>query len=210
MPSLGYGLAGFAESTSYFHYNDFTFIERGHPSDLCWGKSKWCLAFKREDFRRFKGIDFTFEEINVPLDSDTPYVIGRRSNDNHWLVYNLYSEQILVTDADYKMVLLIWDALDLAQPKFVNAHNTRELLTETRDSVIARWSFDLQMWLFNVLLLLLPVSLFFWYLSRKSKQQFKKAGSRVFFAFSYIFLVPVIALIYLASSSLVQIILHNW
>lgn len=209
-PSLGYALAGIAESTSYFHYNDYTKIESGHPSDLCWGPTKWCLAFKREDFRKFKGIDSTFEEINVPVDSATPYIIGRRSTDNHWIVYNLLEEQILMKDIDYKKVVEVWASLGLAQPVFVNAHNTRELLTETRGSVTARWNFGLQIWLFNVLMLLVPVSLLFGYLSRKSKQQYKKNGSIVFRLFSYIFLMPVFIVIYIAASSLVQIILHNW
>jgi hypothetical protein len=76
LPAHAYALAGIAESSSVFHFNDYTKIERGHPSDLCRGPSKWCLGLKREDYRSFRDIDFTFEEINVPTDSAIPYIIG--------------------------------------------------------------------------------------------------------------------------------------
>jgi len=210
LPSPAFALAGMAESNSYFHYNDFTKIERGHPSDLCWGPSKWCLALLRDDYRKFKGIDFTFEEINTPTDQAAPYIIGRRSTDNHWLVYDLKKERFLIDDADYNKAIDVWLSLGLAQPVYVNAHNTRELLTETRDSVFNRWNVDLQMWFFYTLVLLIPIGLIFWYLSRKSRQRYENTGSNVFRIFSYLFLVPVILLIYLGISSLVQIIMHNW
>jgi hypothetical protein len=210
LPAQVYALAGIAESSSVFHYNDYTKIERGHPSDLCWGPSKWCLGLKREDYRNFKGVDFTFQEINVPADTTIPYLIGRRSSDSHWLIYNLNEEQILIANIDYGKVIEIWSSLGLATPVYVNAHNTRELLTETGDSVNSRWSIALQMWLFSTLTLLTPVALIFWYLSRKSKQRYKENGSKVFFVFAFVFLVPVLALIYAAVSSLIEIIRHNW
>ena len=59
----------------------------------------------------------------------------------------------------------------------VNARNTRELLTETRDSIINRWSFYLQMLFFYTLILLIPIGLIFWYLSRKSKQEDGESGN---------------------------------
>ena len=210
LPTLAYALAGIAESSSYFRYNDYANIERGHPSDLCQGPSKWCLGLKRDSYRAFKNINFTFEQINVPADKALPYIIGQRSTDAHWLVYNLKDEQILKIDNDYSEVIEVWHSLGLEKPVFVNAHNTRELLTETRDSVISRWSFDLQMWFFYTLILVVPVALLFWYLSRKSKQQYNKNSSKVFYVFSYIFLIPMLLVAYVAVSSLVQIIMHNW
>ena len=96
LPSLAFALAGIAERTSFFHYNDFTIIERGHPSDMCSGPNKWCLALVGEGYRDFKGIDSTFEQLNIPSDSATLYIVGQRSSDNSWLVYDLQKEQILV------------------------------------------------------------------------------------------------------------------
>jgi len=209
-PTHADALAGIAESTSRFHYNDYTKIERGHPSDLCSGASKWCLGLEREDYRRFKDIDFTFEKINVPTENSLAYIIGQRSTDAFWLVYDLQDERVLIVDNDYGKVIDTWNSLGLAKPVFVNAHNTRELLTETRDSVMSRWSFDLQMWFFYTLILLTPVALLFWFFSRKSKQHYKNNASKTFHIFSYLFLVPVLIVVYVAVSSLVQIILYNW
>lgn len=39
-------------------------------------------------------------------------------------------------DVDYNKVIDVWLSLGLDQPVYVNAHNTHELLTETRDSVV--------------------------------------------------------------------------
>ena len=184
LPSLVFALAGIAERTSFFHYNDFTVIERGHPSDICSGSTKWCLALWREGYRSSKGINSTFEQLNIPSDSTIPYIVGQRSSDDSWLVYDLQKEHILIADIDYQKVIDVWYSLGLAQPTFVNARNTRELLTETEDSVVSRWSVDLQMWLFFGLLPLTPVALIFWYLSRKSRQQYKKANSNVYIVFA--------------------------
>jgi hypothetical protein len=210
LPSLAFALAGIAESTSRFHYNDYAQIERGHPSDLCRGPTKWCLALIREEFHEFENLESSFEEINVPGKSAGPYVIGRRSLDNHWLAYDLKRERLLIADPDYDKVIETWLSLGLDPPVYVNAHNTREMLTETRDSVIARWSFDLQMWFFYTAILVVPVGLMFWYLSRRSKQRYRKSGSTVFQIFSYLFLIPLALVAYIAVSSLVQIVIHNW
>ncbi len=63
---------------------------------------------------------------------------------------------------------------------------------------------------FYTLILLIPIALVFWYLSRKSKQRYKNTDSKVFRIFSYLFLIPVVLLIYVGVSSLAQIIMHNW
>ena len=81
-------------------------------------------------------INFIFEEINVPTDKSAPYIFGQRSTDSHWLVYDLKQEQFLMDDVDYNKVIDVWLFLDLDQLVYVNAHNTLELLTETRDSVV--------------------------------------------------------------------------
>lgn len=128
-------LAGIAESSSYFHYNRYTDVELGHPSDLCQGPTKWCLGLKRQNFQRFKGIDSTFEELNVPDDPASPYLIGRRSSDNAWLVYDLDKEEVLLEHENFQMVLSFWYELGMTSPTFVDAHNTRAFLEETRDSV---------------------------------------------------------------------------
>ena len=127
--SLAHALAGFAERSSTFHYNDFSQIERGHPSDLCYGldNGQWCLVLRRDDYRHFKDIDSPFAELNVPVDTSTPYIIGRRSSDNHWLVYELEKEILLISDADYRLVLDVWQGLGMEEPIYVNARNTREL-----------------------------------------------------------------------------------
>ena len=52
-PSIVSALAGIAERTSFFHYNDFTLIERGYPSDICSGVNKWCLALMKENYLNF-------------------------------------------------------------------------------------------------------------------------------------------------------------
>lgn len=210
LPSLALALAGIGERSSFFQYNDFTFIERGHPSDICSGPTKWCLALNREGYRDFKGIDSTFEQLNVPTDHARPYLIGQRSSDNSWLVYDLQKEQILIADTDYQKVIDVWYSLGLAQPKYVNARNTRELLTETNDSKAFRWKRDLQMYLFFGLIPFAPVALIFWYLSRKTRQQYKKTKSQVSIALSYIFIIPVFVIIYMAISSFVAIIRQNW
>jgi len=210
LPSLAFALAGIAESTSFFYYNDYAKIERGHPSDLCWGPSKWCLALRKDGRQGFRDIDFTFIQVSVPSDRAIPYFVGQRTLDDSWLVYDLQKEKTLIADIDYQKVIAVWSSLGLAQPVYVNARNTRELLTETEDSVASRWSINLQMWFFMGLLPLTPVALVFWYLSRKSRQQYRKANSMVFLVFAYLLLVPVFALIYLAISSFIGVIRYNW
>ena len=210
LPSLAFALAGIGERSSFFHYNDFTLIERRHPSDFCTGPTNWCLALYREGYRDFKGIDSTFEQLNIPSDSSTPYLIGQRSSDNSWLVYDLQKEQILIADMDYQKVIDVWYSLGFTQPTYVNARNTRELLTETKDSKSFRWKRDLQMYLIFGLFPFTPVALIFWYLSRKTKQQYQKTTSDVSLVFSYIFIVPVFFIVYMAISSLIAIIRQNW
>lgn len=209
LPSLAFALAGIGERSSFFHYNDFTLIERGHPSDFCSGPTHWCIALYREGYRNFKGIDSTFEQLNIPSDSATPYLIGQRSSDNSWLVYDLQKEQILIADMDYQKVIDVWYSLGFTQPTYVNARNTRELLTETKDSKSFRWKRDLQMYLIFGLFPFTPVALIFWYLSRKTKQQYQKTKSDVSLVFSYIFIVPVFFIIYMVISSLIAIIRQN-
>jgi hypothetical protein len=210
LPSLAFALAGIAESTSFFYYNDYTKIERGHPSDLCWGPDQWCLAFRKDGYQGFKDINFTFKQVSVPADKAIPYFIGQRLSDDSWLIYDLQKEKPLIADIDYQKVIAVWLSLGLARPVYVNARNTRELLTETEDSVADRWSINLQMWFFMGILPVTPVVLIFWYLSRKSRQQYRKANSKVFLVFTYVFLVPVFALIYVAISSFIGVIRYNW
>lgn len=205
LPGYAFALAGMAESSSIYYYNDYTQIERGHPSDMCQGPSKWCLGLRREDYRDFKGVDSTFEEINVPTSSASPYIILRRSSDDHWLVYDLKNEQVLTTDSNRQNAIAVWGSLGLEAPSFVNARNTDDFLTETEESVSFRRSFKLQMWLGMGVLPLGFIALIFWYLSRKSRQQHKKTGSKIFFVFRYIFLIPVFLIIYMLLSSLLQI-----
>ena len=210
LPSLAFALAGIAERISFFHYNNFATIERGHPSDICSGPDKWCIAFRKDGHQDFKDIEFSFKQVSIPTNSAIPYFVGQRLFEDSWLVYDLQKEQILIIDIDYSKVIDAWYSLGLAQPTYVNARNTRELLNETEDSVTFRWKRDLQMWLFMGLLPLTPVALIFWYLSRKSRQQYKKANSKVFIVFAYVFLVPVFFLIYTAISSFIGIIQQNW
>ncbi len=213
LPSMALALAGIAESSSSFHYNDFAQIERGHPSDLCsgggeWGK--WCLAFRKERFASFKSLDSTFTQVSVPSDHATPYFIGQSALDDRWVIYDLQQEVFIVRDADYPSAISSWRTLGLVEPSFVNARNTREMLIETDDSVASRWSIQLQMWFFMGVIPLTPIVLIFWYLSKKSMQQHKKSGSIIFGAFSYLFVVPIVLIVYIALSSLSELIYHNW
>lgn len=210
LPSLALALAGIGERSSFFHYNNFTSIERGHPSDFCSGSTKWCLALYKEGYRNLKGIDSTFEQLNIPSDSATPYLIGQRSSDNSWLVYDLEKEQVLIADTEYQKVIDVWNSLGLAQPTYVNARNTRQLLTKTKDSKVLRWKRDLQMYLFLGLFPFTLVALIFWYLNRKTKQQYKQTKSKVSLLFSYMFIAPVFVINYMAISSLIAIIRQNW
>ncbi len=205
-----FALAGIGESSSRFYYNDFALIERGHPSDLCDGASKWCLSLHREDYRRFPGIDSSFEEMSVPLDHTTPYFIGRRSIDNVWLIYDLKHEQVVSTNSTRDLMMAEWRALGLVEPTYVDAHNTRERLTETEESVSARWRISLQGWLFFGVLPLSLVAFLFWYLSTKAKAQYLNGDSKIMLVFSYVFLVPVLLVVYTSVLSFVQIVLHNW
>jgi uncharacterized oligopeptide transporter (OPT) family protein len=144
------------------------------------------------------------------MDTKTPYLIGQRSSDNRWLVYDLQKEQILIADIDYQKVIDVWYSLGLAQPAYVNSRNTRELLTETKDSKVFRWKRDLQMYLIFGLFPFTPVALIFWYLSRKTKQQYKQTESNASLVLSYMFIVPVFVIIYMAISSLMAIIRQKW
>ena len=144
------------------------------------------------------------------MDTKTPYLIGQRSSDNRWLVYDLQKEQILIADIDYQKVIDVWYSLGLAQPAYVNSRNTRELLTETKDSKVFRWKRDLQMYLIFGLFPFTPVALIFWYLSRKTKQQYKQTESNASLVLSYMFIVPVFVIIYMAISSLMAIIHQKW
>ena len=144
------------------------------------------------------------------MDTKTPYLIGQRSSDNRWLVYDLQKEQILIADIDYQKVIDVWYSLGLAQPAYVNSRNTRELLTETKDSKVFRWKRDLQMYLIFGLFPFTPVALIFWYLSKKTKQQYKQTESNASLVLSYMFIVPVFVIIYMAISSLMAIIRQKW
>ena len=210
MPTLAFALAGIAERTSFFHYNDFAQIQRGHPSDICSGATNWCLALRREGHQDFKGIRSTFEKLNIPSDGRSPYLVGQRSSDNFWLVYDLKQEEVIVSDASHQKVIDVWRSLGLPQPSYVNARNTRELLLETEKSVRFRWTRDLQMWLILGFIPLTPVALIFWYLSKKSRQKYEETELVGFRIFTYLFLAPVFIIIYSAISSFVQIIRQNW
>jgi hypothetical protein len=209
LPSFAFALAGFAERTSVFHFNDYTFVERGHPSDTCSGPTNWCLKLSREGYRDFKDIESTFSEINVPPDNKTPLIIGRLSSNDDWLVYDLQEEKILISHPDYKQAIEIWYSLGMEQPTYVNSLNTRDLLTETKDSVYFRWSRDIQMWFVFALLPATVFAFIFWYFSRKLKQQYNEARSKVFITFAYIFLVPVFIIIYATIWSFIGVIKKN-
>jgi hypothetical protein len=68
----------------------------------------------------------------------------------------------------------------------------------------------LQMYLIFGLFPFTPVALIFWYLSRKTKQQYKQTESNASLVLSYMFIVPVFVIIYMAISSLMAIIRQKW
>ncbi len=210
LPSFAFALAGFAEKSSVFHYNDFTDIFRGHPSDMCPGATQWCLDFERKEARWFKGINSTFEKINVPPDRKTPFIIGQLSSDSNWLVYDLGKEKILISHPDYEKAIHVWNSLGMKEPIYVTPHNTRDLLTETEESSRSNWRTDLMVWAYLTLVPGMVVMSFFWYLSKKLKERYKETSSKHILVFSYLFLIPVFFLLYIVTSSLIYIIWQNW
>jgi hypothetical protein len=75
-----------------------------HPGDICTRDSEasdlYCFQFKKDNRRKFRGLEDSLEEINTPLDGSSPYIIARRSIDNKCLVYKEYlTAAIEITEA---------------------------------------------------------------------------------------------------------------
>ncbi len=208
--SKAFALAGIAERSSYFHYNDYAQVERGHPSDTCTGKTKWCLGLSKKNLRGLRGINSSFEELSVPPDSASPYFIGRLSENDHWLVYDLQQESIILEHPNYKNALDTWRSLKQKDPIFVNVKNTRDLLFETEESIDRRWKMDLFLWFFFGVLPLSIFAIMFWLASRRSARKYQAGGPIAYRILSYLFLIPVFGYLYLTSSSLWRIIENNW
>ena len=79
-------------------------------------------------------MESSLEEINVPVDESTPYVIARRSLDSKWLVYDLEKEQHLINEVAYSEALAVWQSLGLSEPDFVDTISPEKLLRETAAS----------------------------------------------------------------------------
>ena len=209
-PACAFALAGFAESTSVFHYNDYRQVVRGHPSDLCHGETKWCLILQKPDDVYRREENSHFEELSVPLGHRVPYVIGRRSNDNHWILYDLIQEKVLVADLNYDNAIYAWRALGFDEPRYANGRNTREFLIETEESVFARWSMDLQMWFFFGVIPISIMVLPFWLASRQANRKYCRGDGRIYRALSYLLSIPVLGFFCIAAYSLFELVKINW
>ncbi len=209
-PACALALAGFAEQTSVFHYNDYRQVLRGHPSDLCHGETKWCLVLQKpgKGYRREENAHF--EELSVPLDRRIPYVIGRRSGDNYWILYDLTQEKVLVADLNYDNAIYAWRALGFEEPRYANGRNTGEFLIETKESVFSRWSMQLQMWFFFGVFPIFIIVLPFWFASRHSKRKYRRGDGRIYRIFSLLLFLPVLAFFCIAGYSLFQLVKDNW
>ncbi|GJM06209.1 MAG: hypothetical protein DHS20C09_22050 [marine bacterium B5-7] len=198
------------ERSTHFFYNNYAKIERGHPSDLCSGENKWCLKLMRNNSQEFNDISFTFEKINVPVTPKFNYIIGQSSTDMRWLVYDLENENTIINTDEYNKALNAWAEHGNRTLVFIDGRNTRELLTETPESIKSRWAMDLQLWLLFTAAPLIFISVFFWALSNRSKKHYQEKNLKRYRYYQYFFLLPLCLFIYLFISSLIHIILNNW
>jgi hypothetical protein len=210
LPSAAFALAGLAEHTSVFHYNDFALIVLGHPSDICSGASNRCLALERGNHGDYEGIDSTFAEISGPVGEPVPYIIGRLSRDDQWIVYDLDSERVLFSAKGRGNALGYWKELGLAEPVYLTPGNIKRHLSETRESIRRRWTMDLQLWLVFALLPVACVAPALWYLGRKAAQHHRDTGSWSFRLSAHVLTASSVALGLLALHSLLRVIQQNW
>ncbi len=206
-PTLAHALAGFAERSSTYHYNHYAKIERGHPSDLCMGENKWCLRLVQVSGDSFEKIDTTFNALNVPEDTSSPYLFGHRYDDSQWVIYDL-KNAVPIHESQMKAdAMQAWLALGQAAPLFIDARNTDQYLTETKESIQTRQATELNLWFMFTLVPLSIMSLFLVGLSYQSYKQYQSSEHKRYRLFAIVFLLPVLWLLYVMFSSLLRIYL---
>ena len=181
-------LAGIGEHHSTFHYNTYTKVIWQHPGEFCERddetSDRYCLEFKRESHEDFKDLESSLEEINVPSDPYSPYIIAKRSGDSKWLVYDLEKEKHLVTGVAYHEAVSVWQSLGLSEPSFIDSINPEKFLTETVTSIKRRLKLKFTFWVFPAFVL----SIFFGILAADSNREHKKAGLKRYLIIARIFM----------------------
>ena len=200
VPSTAMALAGIGEHDSTFHYNKYTKVKWQHPGQFCSRDGETsdlhCFEFARESYEDFEGLERSLEEINVPFDESSPYIIARRSDDSKWLVYDLEKEQPLITGVAYKEALAVWQSLGLLEPDFIDTINPHKFLRETAASKKRRLRVKFALWAFPTLIL----AVFFGALATEANREYKKEGLKKYLILSRLlmFLTGLAALIALA------------
>lgn len=192
-PSVAMPLAGFAEHYSTFHYSDYAKVLWAHPGDVCTrdrGSDQFCFSFSKEGNGSFKELENSLEEINVPVDRSSPYVIARRSIDSKWLVYDLEKEQYLVNKVKRNEALTVWKSLGLTEPGFVDPRAPTDHLEETAESIETRRDIQLTMWVYMSLWPSLVFGALFGIPTLLSYRRYKKTRSKKYLIFSGILMAP--------------------
>jgi len=212
LPAWVGALAGMAESYRNYNYNDLAQVQWGNPGEFCPTRAdgRYCMHLTRPDAGTFKELDYIpIDEINLPTEPASPYVIARPSLEDLWFVYNLKTEQYVISKVSYPAALEVWIRLGLQEPgEFVQSSRPANKLQETRDSVVFRWSNSLQLWfLFGlpvfVLLLLFAI------VTRRAYKRYQAQGARRYLAFALFLFLPTAILLFVVVESFVGVIWQN-
>jgi hypothetical protein len=138
IPSKVMALAGIGEHDTTFHYNSYAKVSWQHPGEFCIRdvetSDRKCLMLIGKSDEDFSGLESSLEEINVPLNESTPYIIARRSSGSKWLVYDLEKEHHLINGVTYNEALAVWQSLGLPEPAFIDSIDPAKFLRETAAS----------------------------------------------------------------------------
>ncbi len=205
IPSNALALAGIGEHDTTFHYNKYTQVRLEHPGQFCIRDGDrsdlHCLKFVRESYEDFKGLESSLEEINVPIDESSPFIIARRSSDSKWLIYDLEIEQHLIRGVSYNEALTLWLSMNLFEPNFVDTINPEKFLHETAASKKRRFELKLVLLSGFGWLPMLILAVILGVLTTKVNRQYKKEGSKEYLIISRLlkFLTGMAALFVLAA-----------
>ncbi len=207
VPSNALALAGIGEHDTTFHFNQYTQVSWQHPGQFCIRDGDRsdlrCLEFVREGSEDFKDLESSLEEINVPTDESSPFIIARRSSDSKWLVYDLENEHHLIRGVSYNEALNLWQSLNLFEPNFVDTINPEKFLRETAESKKRRLVFKLALWSGFGWFPMLILAVILGALTTSVNRKYKKEGSKEYLIISRLlkFLTGMAALFVLAAFS---------
>ena len=194
IPSIALALAGIGERDTTFHYNKYSKVSWQHPGQFCIRDNDTsdlrCLELIRDSYEDFKGLESSLEEINVPLDEASPYIIARRSSDSKWLVYDLEKEHYLIKGVSYNEALAVWQSLELLEPDFVDSINPEKFLHETVTSKKRRLKFEFMLWAGFGWLPALILAVFLGSLATGAHRKYKKEGSKGHLILSRLLMIP--------------------